>query len=310
MAATVLGIIAPLFGLILLGYLTRKRGWMPAGSTPALNAYVVWLAIPAMFFRIMAESELRTFWQPGFLLAFGAGTATVFALAYLVARRGGHGRGAAGIDALIASYPNTGYMGIPLCIAAFGDTGLQAALIACVIPVTIVFMGAIMLLEFDRRAGHGLGAALRQTARQLGTNPLILAPLAGIAWNVTGLSIPGPVRELLMLLGASATPCALVNIGLFLAETATGGGHGRVGWLLGLKLVVQPAITALVALSLHMPPVWASAAILLTALPTGTGPFMLATHYRLDSALPARTILLSTIVSTLTVTAVLMLFMP
>lgn len=310
MTATILGIIAPLFGLILLGYFTRRRGWMPPGSTPALNAYVVWLAIPAMFFRIMAESDLGSFWQPGFLLAFGAGMSAAFLLPYLFGRKKGQSRADAGIGALIASYPNTGYMGIPLCIAAFGDTGLQAALIACVIPVTLLFMATIMILEFDRRAGHGLGSALSQTGRQLGTNPLILAPIAGIAWNLTGLPIPVPARELMLLLAASATPCALVNIGLFLAETASGGGSVRIGWLLALKLVVQPGITAIVALSLDMPPVWASAAILLAALPTGTGPFMLSTHYRLDSALSARAILISTILSVVTVTAVLLAFAP
>jgi predicted permease len=80
--------------------------------------------------------------------------------------------------------------------------------------------------------------------------------------------------------------------------------------LVGLKLIVQPAVTAVMALVvLRMPAIWSSTAILLSALPTGTGPFMLATHYRFESAVSARAILLSTLFSVATVTGLLMLLL-
>jgi hypothetical protein len=53
MLTTVLGIVGPLFGLILLGFVSGKRRWLPEGSTPALNAFVVYLALPALFFRVI-----------------------------------------------------------------------------------------------------------------------------------------------------------------------------------------------------------------------------------------------------------------
>lgn len=305
MLATVLGIVAPLFGLILLGFVSGKKGWLPAASTPALNAFTVYLGLPALLFRVMSESKPAELWQPGFLLAFSTGTAVAFLLALMVDRRRHRSASEAAIDALIASYPNTGFLGIPLGLAAFGHPGLQAALIASVIPVAIVFAIGIMVMEFDINHELGFAAALRLTMRRLLTNPLILSPSAGIAWQMTGLGLPDVMRQILVMLGDTAVPCALVNLGLFLSESA-GGGHGRAGWLIGIKLLVQPAVTALMALVLlRMEPVWSSAAILLAALPTGTGPFMLATHYRLDSGVSARATLLSTLLSVATVTALL-----
>jgi len=310
MLATVLAIVAPLFGLVLLGFVAGRRRWLPEGSTPVLNAFVVYLAVPALFLKVIIDSDPHELWQPGFLLAFSVGAAAAFALALLVDRKRHRRLSEASIDGLIAAYPNTGYLGIPLCLAAFGHTGLQAALIACVIPVTIVFVVAIIALEFDIHYGHGMTKAVTNTVIRLVTNPLLIAPTLGIAWNLAGFGLPEPGHKLLELLGDAAVPCALVNIGTFLSESPT-GGHDRAGWLVAIKLLVQPAVTALVALVvLKMDPVWSSAAILLAALPTGTGPFMLATHYQFDSALSARAILVSTILSVATLTGILLLLHP
>ncbi len=106
------------------------------------------------------------------------------------------------------------------------------------------------------------------------------------------------------LLGSAASPCALVTIGLFLAHSERPAGHLASIRLVTLKLLVQPAITALFALWVFaMPPIWAKAAILLGALPTGTGPFMLAKLYDREAAVTSRVILLSTALSIVTVSA-------
>ena len=99
----------------------------------------------------------------------------------------------------------------------------------------------------------------------------------------------------------AATPCALVSIGLFLAHKHEGRQDGATGLVLA-KLLLQPAITAFLAFGVfELPTLWASAALLLSALPTGTGPFMLASYYGRDAALVARVILLTTVGSVVTV---------
>lgn len=68
------------------------------------------------------------------------------------------------------------------------------------------------------------------------------------------------------------------------------------------KLLVLPAICAVLAIAVfHLPPVWATTAVLLNALPTGTGPFMLAEFYRRDVARASRIMFVTTVLSLVTV---------
>lgn len=111
--------------------------------------------------------------------------------------------------------------------------------------------------------------------------------------------------KFLTLLGNATTPCALVSLGLFLAQKQTGPAQGALG-LVGLKLIVHPLITWYLAFHLFtLPPLWAKSALLMSALPTGTGPFMLAEFYRREAAVVSRTVLLSTIASMVTLSACL-----
>jgi predicted permease len=76
--------------------------------------------------------------------------------------------------------------------------------------------------------------------------------------------------------------------------------------LVGLKLLVQPSITAVFAFGVFsMPPLWSHSALLLSALPIGTGPFMLAKLYNREAAVTSRAILISTVLSLITVSALL-----
>ncbi|NRF50597.1 AEC family transporter, partial [Pseudomonas stutzeri] len=115
--------------------------------------------------------------------------------------------------------------------------------------------------------------------------------------------LPAGLDRYVELLGASASPCALVTIGLFLAQAQPGGGRGAVGRLVAGQLVLPPAATAAVAfLVFPVPPLWAWCAVLMAALPIGTGPFMLAQMYGRDARATSRAILLSTVLSVPTVT--------
>ena len=117
------------------------------------------------------------------------------------------------------------------------------------------------------------------------------------------MPLPGPVLRFVTLLGAAAGPCALVTVGLFLQQQRERADPRAVGRLVALKLVVQPALTLAFAWFAPMPKPWFDAALLLAALPTGTGPFMLAKLYGREAAATSRAILFSTVLSVATVSA-------
>lgn len=302
---SVFNIVLPIFALILLGYLGRRSGCLGPSAASELNRFVVWLGLPALLISVTAGTDWEQLWQPEFVLAFTAGCIGVFLLTLLYRLRQRRSLADASLDALTASYANTGYMGIPLCVLLFGDAGLQPALIASLIVVCLLFALAIACLETGLNAGQSPLRTLLAVARALARNPLVVSPLLGIAWSLSQVPMPAPLTQALSLLGAATAPCALVSLGLFLAREQRGSPAGA--WpLVLIKLLVQPAITAYLAFRVfQLPTLWASAALLLSALPTGTGPFMLAEYYGREAALSARVILLSTLGALLTLSVFL-----
>jgi malonate transporter len=300
----VTGAVLPVFGLILLGYGAARWGVLGAAATNSLNEFVVWLALPALLFQAMAAVKTGDLAHGGFLAAFGIGMVATFALSFLLDRRSGQRLADRAIEGLDAGYANTGFMGIPLGLAVFGPDLLPGFVLTTLMTACGLFAFAIGLIELDLQGGRGLGRTVWKLCRALAKNPLVVAPVLGGLYAATGLPLPAPLLRFTTLLGGAASPCALVTIGLFLAQSERTHAHGAVARLVALKLVVQPGITALVALWVFdMPSVWAKAAILLGALPTGTGPFMLAKLYDREAAVTSRVILLSTTLSIVTVSA-------
>jgi predicted permease len=300
-------IVLPIFALILTGWVARRTGALGEHATREVNRLVVYLALPALLFDIMANAEPAQIWQPGFIAAFGLGCGVVFfgTLAFSLLRR--RGLADAAIEGLNASYANTGFIGFPLIVAVVGASGLGPTLVATILTVTVLFGVAIVLIELGTQSGgHGRDVA-RRTLLAVVTNPLLIAPTAGAVVMLAGWSLPAPVQSFLDLLGGAASPCALIALGLFLAGSGAGAARpGEVGVLVGLKLLAQPAATWVFAGPvLGLPAELAYIAVLLAALPAGTGPFMLAELYGRGAATTSRVVLLTTVLSVVTLSAFL-----
>lgn len=296
-----LSIVLPIFALILTGWIARRSGVLGPNATREVNRVVVYLALPALLFDIMAHAKPAEIWQPGFILAFTGGCAVVFATTLWARMRQGSPLADAAIDSLNASYANTGFMGFPLVLAVMGPTALAATLVATIITVCILFGFAIILIESGLQTETRRRDIARKTALSLLKNPLLIAPALGAAVMLAGVPLPGPVDSYLKLMGGAASPCALVALGLFLAQNAgrspRAGNRVQAG-LVALKLGVHPLITWVLAFPvLGLSPSLGGTAVLLAALPTGTGPFMLAEFYNREALLTGRVVLITTLLS-------------
>ncbi|HUO23995.1 MAG TPA: AEC family transporter [Caulobacteraceae bacterium] len=299
-------VIVPIFALILAGWLTRRLGVIGAQGMTELNRFVVWLSLPALLFDLTAHARLAEVWQPGFVLAFGASVVGVFVLTILLRVRRRPLADAA-LDGLGAAYGNVAFMGFPVMTAVLGPPGLMAATIATLIVVCMLFAAAVALIETGLQAEARLHHLALKVGKALLRNPLVVAPLLGGAAAVAGLAIPDPLEKALKMLGGTASPCALITIGLFLggktASASNKGENGSIALLVVLKLIVQPLIALALAKALDLPVVLTRGAVLLAAMPTGTGPFMLAEFYRREVSVTSKTILISTIASAATLSA-------
>lgn len=306
---SVLSVTLPVFALIFAGWGVRRAGFLGPHAAGELNRFVIYLALPALLFEVVANANWQMLWQPGFVAAFGLGVATVFVLAVTLQRLRGGTLADAVVGGLNAAYANTGFLGIPLLLAVLGRESMIPALIATIITVCILFAVAIVLIEIGlQREEAQRRQMLGKVALQLLRNPLLIAPVLGGLVLLLGVQLPPAVDTFFKLLGNAASPCALVALGLFLAEGRTHREKmiGAVVVLVALKLAVQPLITWWLAAKVFgLSALLVKSAVLLAALPTGTGPFMAAQLYQREPALTSNVILVSTVISLLTISCVL-----
>lgn len=301
---TLFTIVLPVFGLIVAGFVTRRLGWFGASANVELSRFVVNLALPALLFDVTVHTDFSQFNEPGFMLAFGGAAAIVLALSTAVQVRLGRSLVDAAIDAQTAGYPNTGFLGLPLALLIFGREALPLATIGMILTVCAIFAAGVVTIEIGRSKGGGILRAVRTVVLSLLRNPLIVAPAVGAGLSALNIDMHSGVETFLTLLGGAASPCALVALGLFLAEPAPSGSVPKSAYALAVvKLAVQPALTFGICVLLRLDATVTGMAVMLAALPTGTGPFMLAQAYGRPAGVTSRVILVTTIVSVLTVPA-------
>jgi malonate transporter and related proteins len=307
-------ILLPVFGLIFAGFACRRFGVLGPAAASELNRFVVWLALPALLFHILAHASWYELFQPAFVAAFGGAALIVFAAVVGVRLFLRRPLADASIDGLAAAYPNTGYVGFPLCMIAFGPSSLTPTTIATILVVCVLFAIAIVLIETGLQSERRPHRLAIKVVRSLLRNPLLVAPALGAIVSGAHVTLPESAETFLKLLGDAASPCALVSLGLFLAERGNDASARKTAekresswWLTLSKLVVQPALTWWLAERVFaLPTPLVQTAVLLAALPTGTGPFMLAEYYRREAHVTSRTILHSTVGSLATLTLLLL----
>lgn len=294
-------IVLPIFALIIAGYFLRRKNILSVNACTELNRYVVWLALPALMIDVMINSSWSELYQPEFFYAFELGVFIIFfgvlAFHWLKTKNLAN----ATVDATSASYANTGFIGLPLCALTFGADKLGPAMIAAILTVSANFAVSIIFIEASSQSGKSLWITLRNVAVSLCKNPLIVAPVIAGILCASGVQLPYGAAQSIRLLGASASPCALVATGLFLAQRQESTSPVIAIELVVFKLVIQPLIVWYLAFQVfNMPPLWAKSAVILSALPTGTGPFMLAELYGKGGGIASRTIFLSTVLGIVT----------
>jgi malonate transporter len=309
---SIFSIVAPIFALMASGYAARKIGVMGQPAVRELNRFVVYLALPALLFDVMAHATWSDLAQPGFIAAFGLACGLVFYATVGSSLLAGRPLSSASIDGLLGSYANTAYIGFPVLMMVYGRDSLVPVTIASIITVCILFASAIVLIETGtQNERRPLRLALKVTG-SLSRNPLLIAPVLGVAYGATGLELPAAADTFLKLLGGAASPLALVVLGLFLAEprSVAASEAGASLALAAVKLIMHPALTWGLATALSVPPRLTAMAVLLAALPTGTGPFMLAEYYRLPAVVTSAVILVSTVGALVTVPLLLLVTGP
>ena len=303
---TVSAVVVPIFATVALGFGLARVGLFSRENGVGLTRFMFYLAIPAMLFRGLVKAELPAQVPWAYLAAFYLPSLAVFWLALALAQGAlGWTRREAGMAGMSACYANIVLLGLPLCQAAFGERGHLPLFILMATQSILLFPLATYALEIygQQRAGQALFYA-RAVARLL-VNPVIVALLLGFIVNLGALTLPTVVSRLLDLLGAAGPGCALVALGINLAQYPLGGGWRDVAVLVILKNIMCPLGVWGCAKALGVAPAWSLIAVLMAAMPVGLNTFIFASQYQVRQDTVAKTIVVSTLVSMVVVTVLL-----
>jgi len=311
--------LVALFGVIALGWIGARRDLLAGASgLRALGNAAFLLFVPALLFRTMARVDLAALpWRllAAFFLPVVGWMLAVWAFQRWRLTRGG--RPLASADAarpttraIAVTFGNGVQMGLPFAAALFGEAGLR-------LQVAIVSVHALILLSVltvlaevdvarasvrDSGARHSLWGTLASTVRQTVIHPVVLPVLVGLAWNLAGLTIPGPLDDSLQMLGQAVVPLCLVLIGASLAQHGLGPRWRLALGLALLKLFALPTLVLVVAhwgFGLGGLPL--AVVVIAAAMPTGSNALLFAQRYRLLEAEATAVIVLSTLLFALAV---------
>lgn len=311
----ILGVVLPLFGLALAGYVAGRAGWVEEAGVKGISAFVFYLAIPALLFRTLVRSELPSAFDLDIVVAYFAASLAVMVAARAVGRFIFANRAdEIAVMGIGAMYSNAVLLGIPLVFAVFGEAGLLPMMIIVTFHSLILLPLVMVLIEMARGGAGAAGGGRRVLVSTLAAvfrNPVILAILAGIAYNLSGLGLPRPVDAFAALLSGATAPCALFALGATLAAYRLGGDLRECAVVVAFKLLVHPAAVWLMATQVFvLPPLWAGVAILTAALPSGVNVFIIARQYDVYLARASATILISTGLSVATLAALIVWIVP
>jgi predicted permease len=297
----IINVVLPVFAVIASGWFCGRMGLLGDGASQALNGFTYFAALPALFFGAMAGVPLRETFNLPFILDYLGAVVVLALLTWLIGRRLFPGRGdQMGLQNMAANFSNTGYMGIPLLITAFGEAGKLPAVISTVLNGAIVMPFYIAVVEYTRSDAEHRGQVFADAGLGVVKSPLVISAALGILWSAIGLPVPVFLAQFCNILGAAAPPAALFAMGLFMVGKSFKGDRAEITLLTGLKLLIHPLLAFGMLLLIPLEKTWADSLLVLAALPTGSLVFVLSNLYGVYTQRSTGVIIASTFVSVVT----------
>jgi hypothetical protein len=307
----IVSLVIPFFGLIVLGYGTGRAFRIPDEGLAGLRFFVFYLAMPALFFQLIAETGPADAAIWSFVLTTSFSTYCAFAMAFSIgALVNGGNVPEATVQGLVGSYANVGYMAPALTVAAFGSAAAVPMALIFSFDSAVLLALAPLMMALGGTVRTDPGELFQNIARQILLHPFIIATVLGFIAASTGFRAPAPIDGLLTLLRSAAAPGALFMLGVGLSLRPMGRVSPEMPVVVGVKLVAHPTIVYLLLSWVGgFTPLWVHVAVLMAALPPALEVYTLARQYDTSADRASTATLLATLVSIATVTFTLILLL-
>ncbi|MFL2796671.1 MAG: AEC family transporter [Paracoccaceae bacterium] len=305
--ADVLNLTIPMFSLIGIGYLLRRIQFMSEQDGTVLSKFAFYILLPPLMFTSILSGDASRSLNINFIFSYEIITISIFVLTYLLGVLIKLKTMEKAIFGLNAAYPNYGYIGVPLCILAFGaEAAIPLALI--LLADTFVLLTTLIFYKLTETRKTSLRELSKEIIQRFIYNPLMMSVFVAFIFSTVDIKIVTAIDRTLSIVAASATAVALIALGVSLNVTSIKNQKSVLFFITVIKLIVHPILIFIVfQFQTNIDPIWVKTAIVCASLPVAANVFVLANYYKNFESESAAAITITTIVSSITVTITLLL---
>jgi malonate transporter and related proteins len=210
----VLAVIIPIFLLLFLGYLSVKLSLLSSFQIGTIGAFVIKIALPALFLQSLASKNLSEIWFPEYFTVYATVTFTLYALAFFIIYKIFKDTCTeTSVLSLGAAMSNTGLIGTAVLSMMMGQKAMMYTSLIVIIESVLLVPLVIILAEASSKDEANFYKILKNTFVTLLKNPLFMGVILGICCAIFKWHIPKYLDDVLLLLGQTASPLALFAIG-------------------------------------------------------------------------------------------------
>ena len=295
-------VILPVFLVVGFGYVVVWRKLFSAAAVDGLMSYTQNFAIPCLLFMALIKIDLGQAYSFRLMGSYYIGAASGFALGFLGARyifkRSAEDSVAIGFVSL---FSNSVMMGLAITERAYGVDALVANFAIVSLHAPFCYFVGITAMELAKSDGDSIAQVALNVGKSMMKNALFIAIFLGLLVNITDVALPKAFLEGTNMVATTALPAALFGMGGVLYQYRPEGDFGAIAWVVGISLLVHPAIVWSLGHLWDLSISELRSAVLTSAMAPGINCYIFASMYNRAKRVAASGVLIATALSVLTI---------
>ena len=308
MLLEILNVVAPVFLVVGAGYAAVKSKLIVDAPIEHLMDFAIRFAIPCLLFRATSTIDLAAAFDWRIIVAYYGAAISGFTLTYLVATRVFKRRPGEGVAVGFAAlFSNLVLLGLPISERAWGIDTMAPNFALVAVNAPICYLIGITAMEILRADGRNPIETARVVSIAMFRNSIMIGIALGFVVNITGLPLPATLIAAVDLLARASLPVALFALGGVLTRYTLSKSLGEAATVALISLLMQPALTLLIARGLELPEQTTRSIVLMAAVAPGLNAYLFASMYNRALGAAASSVLLTTALSVFSVSAWLLI---
>lgn len=291
-------VIAPVFIIIATGFTIQR---LTSIENRSLSDLILYVFTPCLVFTEIIQSSLGERTWAGIALITVVTALVMMCVSWSIGKALHLGQKSMSAFVLSTSLVNTGNYGLPVNLLAFGQTGLELAVVYFVVSSVLSYTLGVFV------ASHGT-QGLKESLRSVVRLPHIYAVLAALAVKLLGIGVPDPIFQPASLMGQAAIPAMLVVLGMELAQPALRSHSAKwplVGLSSAIKLLFPIIPVVLLSSLIGLGGLARDVTLVQACMPTAVLAVIFTVKFKGDSQFVTNVIVAATLTSVATLTLLL-----